>query len=421
MLDLLLRRAVHPLANVGTGFLNEISALKRLQWQHRGDLERLIFKRLRFLVAYAYEHSPSCRERLNAVALRPDEIRSLEDFRRIPTIARSTLSRTLDATITSRSGTLTSTGGTEGSPMFFPVSRDASVAGLASELFFQSWLGVEPFEKKFSSRPYVRVSDRLFLNELEVTSASIIRNPESVYRRLCRFRPRLVGGNAAIRILASYMSENDLQMSERPSAVSAWGMPLLPEQLEMLSKAFCENVYDAYGSAELGGIVAQQCEARTGLHINTELSFVEVLKDGEPCSEGERGKLVVTNLRNLATPIIRYEQGDRAVVLDGCACGRHIPLMAHITGKDPSFIRMKGGVQIPQATLNSIVGHMDESKRLERYFFQMDTANDLLLTIHPKRGFSQRDAEKIRGKLSSTLGALARISVQVLSDSGESN
>ena len=163
-----------------------------------------------------------------------------------------------------------------------------------------------------------------------------------------------------------------------------------------MSKAFCENIYDAYGSAELGGIVAQECEARTGLHVNTELSLVEVLKDGEPCSEGERGRLVVTNLRNLATPFIRYEQGDSAVVLDDCACGRHMPLIAHIRGKDPSSIQMKGGMRIPRATLNSIVGHMEEAKHIERFSFRKEPPRQLSFSpISPKPGSDPRFAKRI--------------------------
>jgi phenylacetate-CoA ligase len=415
MLGWLLRHAIHPSVNVATGFLNEIAELNRLQWQSRDEIERKILKRLRFLAAHAYEHFRFCRERLDSVGLNPDDIRSLNDFRRIPTISKSLMSKYLDAEalVTRRSGTLTSTGGTGGKSLVFLISHNASTAGLASEIFFESWIGVEAYERKFSSRPHVRIKDRLFLNELEVTSAAIIRNPETVYRRLRSFRPKLVGGNAALRILASYIAHNDLEMAEPPRGVFAWGVPLLPEQMEVMSKAFCDNIYDAYGSAELSGIVAQECEMRTGLHVNTELSLVEVLKDGEPCSEGERGRLVVTNLRNLATPFIRYEQGDSAVVLDDCGCGRRMPLIAHIRGKDPSSIQMKGGMRIPRATLNSIVGHMEESKYIERFSFRKESSDNLVLTVHPKPGFNPRVAERIHHELTSILGALAEISMQI--------
>lgn len=403
------------MASLPSGFLTQVAQLGRLQRSSSKEMEARILKRLRFVVAYAYEHFRFCRERLDSVTLRPQDIRTLDDFRRIPTITKPVLSKCLDveAVLTRRSGTLTSTGGTEGTPLVFLTSRDAGVAGIASKIFYDSWIGVGAHERKFSSRPYVRIRDRLLLNELEVTSASLVKSPEAAYRRLRSFRPKLVGGNAAIRILASYMAENDLETDDPLMGAVVWGIPLLPEQVEVLSKAFCDNIYDRYGSAELSGIAAQECEAKTGLHVNTELSLVEILRDGEPCSEGERGRLVVTNLRNLATPFIRYEQGDSAVVLDDCSCGRHMPLIAHIRGKDPSSIQMKNGVRIPRATLNSIVGHMEESRHIERFSFQKGPPDNLVLTIYPKSGFHPELAQRIQHELASLMGALADVSVQI--------
>lgn len=69
------------------------------------------------------------------------------------------------------------------------------------------------------------------------------------------------------------------------------------------------------------------------------LDVVEVLREWELCSEGERGRPVVTNFRNLATPFIRYEQGDSTVVLDDCACGRHMPLIADKGKRSPLRFR----------------------------------------------------------------------------------
>jgi phenylacetate-CoA ligase len=415
MLEWLLRYAIHPSVNVATGLFTEIAELQRLQWRTRKEIESLMLKRIRLVVALSYERFRFCRDRLDSVGLRPGDIRTLNDLRRIPTIGRTGMSRSLDdeAILTRGRGSVTSTGGTNGRPLFFLVTRNASIASLASEIFFESWIGVDANERKFSSRPYVRIKDRLFLNELQSTSSSIITRPDRVYRKLRSFNPKLVSGNAALRILASYMVANSLEMAESPGGVMAWGIPLLPEQVKLMSKAFCDNIYDAYGSAELGGIVAQQCEARTGLHVNTELSYVEVLKDGEPCSEGERGKIVVTNLRNLATPFIRYEQGDSAVVLDDCSCGRHLPLISYIRGKDPSSIQMKGGMQIPRATLNSIVGHMEEAKHIERFSFSTGSSDSLVLTICPRSGFDSRTAERICRQLTSVLGEVADISLQV--------
>ena len=130
MLEWLLSHVIHPSVNVETGYLNQIAELKRLQWQSRDEIENRALKRLRLIVAHAYEQFRFCRERLDSVGLRPDDIRTLDDFRSIPTITRSALSKSLDSEsiLVRRSGTMTSTGGTGGRPLLFLVSRNASTA-----------------------------------------------------------------------------------------------------------------------------------------------------------------------------------------------------------------------------------------------------------------------------------------------------
>jgi hypothetical protein len=90
-----------------------------------------------------------------------------------------------------------------------------------------------------------------------------------------------------------------------------------------------------------------------------------------------------------------------------------MPLIAHIRGKDPSSIQMKSGVQIPRATLNSIVGHMEESRYIERFSIQKEPPDNLVLTIYPKLGFHPELAQKIQYELASLMGAFAEVSVQI--------
>ena len=82
----------------------------------------------------------------------------------------------------------------------------------------------------------------------------------------------------------------------------------------LIGGAIGAPVYDRYGLVEVAGYVAQECERHTGLHVNGGLAFVEVLKDGEACGPGEKGRLVVTNLHNYVMPFIRYDTGDLATV-----------------------------------------------------------------------------------------------------------
>jgi phenylacetate-coenzyme A ligase PaaK-like adenylate-forming protein len=62
---------------------------------------------------------------------------------------------------------------------------------------------------------------------------------------------------------------------------------------------------------------------------------VEVLdEEGRPCAPGETGRVVATSLNNFAMPLIRYETGDTAEVGAPCPCGRGLPVLTRIMGRD---------------------------------------------------------------------------------------
>jgi phenylacetate-CoA ligase len=81
--------------------------------------------------------------------------------------------------------------------------------------------------------------------------------------------------------------------------------------------------------------------------------LVEVLgDDDEPCAPGEVGRVVVTALHNFATPLIRYEIGDYAEVGENCACGRGLPVLKRILGRERNFLVLPNGdKRFPEARM----------------------------------------------------------------------
>jgi phenylacetate-CoA ligase len=100
---------------------------------------------------------------------------------------------------------------------------------------------------------------------------------------------------------------------------------------------------DLYSSQEVG-LLAAECPDGGALHVMAEQAIVEVLDDaGAAVAPGEVGHVVVTDLHNLATPIIRYEQGDLAEVGGPCACGRGLPTLARVRGRERNLLRLADG------------------------------------------------------------------------------
>jgi phenylacetate-CoA ligase len=103
------------------------------------------------------------------------------------------------------------------------------------------------------------------------------------------------------------------------------------------------HIEDHYSSLETGAI-AVQCPQSDLYHVMAETVIVEVLDfRGEPCGEGENGRVVVTDLHNLASPLIRYEIGDYAEVGGACPCGRGLPTLRRILGRERNLVLLPDG------------------------------------------------------------------------------
>lgn len=104
-------------------------------------------------------------------------------------------------------------------------------------------------------------------------------------------------------------------------------------------------IQDTYSSQEIGHI-AIQCPDHMAYHTAAESILVEVLHpDGTACKPGETGAVVVTDLINTATPLIRYAIGDHAEVAAPCPCGRTGPTLRRIMGRERNMIVMPGGAR----------------------------------------------------------------------------
>jgi phenylacetate-CoA ligase len=108
---------------------------------------------------------------------------------------------------------------------------------------------------------------------------------------------------------------------------------------------FGAKVSDMYSSQEAGNI-ALQCPVSGLYHVMAENLIVEVV-DAQDRSvrEGETGRVLITDLHNLATPLIRYDIGDYAERGPRCPCGRGLPTLSRILGRERNLIVMPNGTR----------------------------------------------------------------------------
>lgn len=106
------------------------------------------------------------------------------------------------------------------------------------------------------------------------------------------------------------------------------------------------QAFNNYGLSEvIGPGVSGECAARTGMHIQEDHFIVECIDPEtlEPVKPGQQGELVFTSLTKQAFPVIRYRTRDIAVLDDSpCPCGRTTVRMGRIVGRSDDMLIIRG-------------------------------------------------------------------------------
>jgi phenylacetate-CoA ligase len=177
------------------------------------------------------------------------------------------------------------------------------------------------------------IANRLWFNAFALRRD---RLPE-VARRLRTFKPTLVVGYVSMVTEVARALERPL---DDLGAVETTAETLTPIDRDFIARAFGAPVFNRYATREVG-MLAHECVAFDGLHMAMESNLVELIgPDGRPVENpGDEGEIVVTSLRNLATPLVRYRLGDMARLgRDGCACGRGSTRLQSVLGRTGDFI-----------------------------------------------------------------------------------
>ena len=120
------------------------------------------------------------------------------------------------------------------------------------------------------------------------------------------------------------------------------------EALDTHARSLCRDAFqvpitDIYSASEVG-YIALQCPDSGHYHVQSETVLAEVLRDdGRPCEAGEVGRIVVTPLHNLHMPLIRYELGDHVRLGGACPCGRGLPVIEEILGRQRNLLTLADG------------------------------------------------------------------------------
>ncbi len=181
---------------------------------------------------------------------------------------------------------------------------------------------------------------------------------------------------------AMYIGETLREMGISPDSIrlragifgaEAWSENMRRE----IEKALGIKAYDIYGLSEIAGPgVAGECCEQTGMHVNEDLYYPEIIDPdtGEVLPYGTYGELVFTCIGKEALPLLRYRTRDISMLtLEKCSCGRTLVKMAKPKGRSDDMLIIRGVNVFP-----SQVEHVLLSLGMEpNYQLVIDRVNNL--------------------------------------------
>lgn len=291
------------------------------------------------------------------------------------------------------------TGGSTGVAVRLRKDRLATATEQAASWRSYGWYGIRPGDRQArfwgtpqTAKAKLRFAAIDFVLNRDRFSAFAFRRDDlgRYFARLRATRPVWAYGYVSMLAqFARYCLDESLPLAEAGvRAVVTTSEVLSAGDRAVISQAFGAPVYDEYGCGEVGAVL-YECERGTR-HLVAENLFVELLPDPTPDEPGA-ARLVVTDLHNRATPLLRYDVGDRVVAAPPCACGRGLPGFTKVFGRAYDFVETSDGTRYHG----------------EFFLYVLESARDRGLPVRQAQ-FVQEDADRVRLRVVAGEGRPAR-------------
>ena len=338
------------------------------------DLLKLQQKRLKTTVSYAYEKNRFYRKKFKEAKIRPSQIKTLEDLKKIPFTTkkdfRDNYPYGLLAVPLEKVYRIHASSGTTGDPTVVSytqkdlegwsdlIARNLLMTGVAGKDVYQVILGYGLFTGGLG-----------FHYGAEKIGATVVPSSTGNTKRQVKLMKDLgVTAFTSIPSYTLYLAETAKSMGIDPSqdlkvkSISCGAEVWSPSTRTKVEDIFGCEVFNSYGLSEVCGPgVAFECVWKNGLHLWSDHFIAEIIdpQTGEALNNEKRGELVLTTLTREAMPLLRYRTRDITSILDQkCRCGRSHTIIGWITGRSDDMMKIKG-VNVFPSQIESVLMTVD--------------------------------------------------------------
>lgn len=396
----------------GSTALSHYRRVSRSQYWSEDRIRRGQWRALQDLVRYACDHSRFYRARFRNLGATPDDIQSFADFARLPLLTKSDLREAaadLRSDAFEESELLSKrTGGSTGVPVRLHWDRRAEEAKAGIAMRHDDWAhfhvaakkaalwgNVAPRTTLWRKATGVLHERTIFLDTLEMDERSMLAFVAAIRRTSTRL---LFGHGHSIYHFARFLRDRHITDLRFDGIISTAEM-LPPGERRVVEGVFGDIVFDRYGCEEVG-LIASECERHDGLHVAAEGIYVEIL-DG---TEREPGRVIVTDLVNRGTPLLRYEIGDLATVRPGaCSCGRGLPRIGGVTGRTSDVLYTPEGKAISGISLlDTVTIHIPGFRQVQ---VVQEALDEITFNVVKDEGFGESSLRMLAEAVAKYFGA----------------
>ena len=330
---------------------------EEMETMTREQISALQLERLQATVRHCM-NSPFYKQRFEEIGLKPEDIKSLDDIRKIPFTTKADLRDTYPfgmASVPLRECTrLHSSSGTTGTPTVI-LHTKKDLEEWANQVARNLWMvGLRPDDVFQNSSGYGMFTGGLGF-QYGAERMGMLTIPAAAGNSLRQIKFMTDFGTTALHAVPSYVTRLyevmqsagvDPRKDTKLKVLAIGAEPHSEEQRQRIEEMMGVKAYNSFGMSEMCGPgVGFECQEQNGLHFWEDYYIVEIVDPEtlEPVADGEIGELVLTSLCREAMPLLRYRTRDLTRVLGRtCPCGRNHVRIDRMRGRSDDMMVLRG-------------------------------------------------------------------------------
>lgn len=397
----------------------------------RRKIQEIQLKNLKKTVKNVYENIPFYKKRFKELKITPDDIKTLDDVRKLPLTTKSDLRDNapfgMMTTSLDNCSELHASSGTTGIPVtvcYTPndievwsevMARCLSMSGLTKRDVFQNPIPYGTFTGAFG-----------FHYGAQKVGALVIPSGKGQSERQLKlmdyYKTTFISGVASYAMRLSQVAEEigiDLRKLDVRNGLFGAEM-FTPGLKKRIMNAWDMDVHDIYGLTEMCGPgVSADCDQHDGLHLWEDHFLIECIDPItlEPVEVEEEGEIVLTTLTKEGMPLLRYRTRDIAKLYDQevCECGRTHVKHTTIKGRSDDMLIIRGTNIYPGQIESVLMKNQDVGGNWRMILTTEGNVDMLTVEVESKTQLSQIESmnleESLKNNIKSVIVFTPKISI----------